>query len=223
MNGILEIIQLGGGLAGYVSIFYLLLRKLRKKIRIYGVSGTYEVEETETKGFYNIKATVEVNFLNGSDETIAVTDVVGFLRYNKKLYEKYLSSLVNVPLIPEVYYQRPRNFREAANFNVAPGEVVRKSFEIVFPNMLLDLVDRMGIAHFSGFLNGKIPIFNVYEKELKEKWSDCPLHMLLSIHINGEKMRHIHVPLIKSERESLGTLSIIDVEKIKMAFQNNRL
>ena len=223
MNGILEIIQLGGGLAGYVSIFYLLLRKLRNKIRIYGVSGTYEAEKTKNNGFYNIKTTVEVSFLNGSDKTIAITDVIGFLRYDKRLYEKYLSSLIDVPHIPEVYHQRPRNFREAANFNVAPGEVVRESFEIVFPNMLLDLVDRMGVAHFSGFLNGKIPIFSVYERELKEKWSDCPLYMLLSIHINGEKIRHLHVPLVKSERESIGTLSIIDVEKIKMAFQNNQL
>ncbi len=220
---VVELITLGGGFAGYASIAYLLWKKFKKNIRVYGISGTYEVEKAKSEGFYNVTATIEVGFLNDSDETIAITDIGGSLKYNKELYDKMLASSVNIPRIPEVYFGRPKNFYEVANFSIQPHGAVKKSIIIVFPNMIIDLIDRIGFAHFVGFLNGKIPFFQVDERELKENWSVHPLVLLLSVHVDGRKIQNIQVSLFKkSEAEMSGTLNIVDIEKIKKNFREGR-
>jgi len=58
-----EFITLGGGIAGYASVAYLLWKKFRKDIRVYGISGTYEEEKSKTKGLSNIHSTIEIGFL----------------------------------------------------------------------------------------------------------------------------------------------------------------
>jgi len=103
-------------------------------------------------------------------------------------------------------------------------ETVRKAVEIEFPNMIVGLIDRMGIVHFTGFLNGKIPSFLVDERELKEKWSLHPLDLLLSIHINGKKMYHTHIALFReTEGERSGTLGVVEIERIKKECREGRL
>jgi hypothetical protein len=220
---LIELIGLGGGLAGYVSIAYLLWKKYRKNVRIYGISGTYAVRNTKNEQLSDIISTIELGFLNDSDQTISITDIVGSLKYNKELYDKVVSSQINIPRIPQVYSERPQNFREVVNFNVAPHETVKKTTTIIFSDMFVDLIDRIGIAHFVGFIDGKIPFLSVYETELKEKWSVHPLDLLLTVHVDGKKIHNTNITLFRrSEGSESGTLNVIDIEKIKKEFQEGQ-
>lgn len=226
-----KVILLGGGFAGYASFTYLLRKKFKKEIRVYNISGNYEAEKSNeinlknrTISLSNIKSTIEVGFLNNSDETVSVTDVVGTLRYNKGLYERNISSKVDFPRIPRALSKRPDNFHEVANFSIEPHKVIKKTIVINFPNMILNLVDRIGIAHFAGFLDGKIPIFTADERELKERWSEHPLDLILSVHIDGKKIIHTSVSLFrKGDRVVSGTLSVVDIERIKQDYQEGKL
>ena len=208
-----------GSLAGYISSFYLLWKRLRKGIRVYPISGTYGTIPSESEKLFHIKSTIQIGFLNHSDQTISITDIIGTIRYNKELYDKEFSS-INTSTPPEVYSERPTNFHDAVNFSVPPHETIRKTIVIVFPNMFPDLVDRIGLAHFAGFLRGKTPLLNVYETELKEQWSAHPLDLLLSVHIDGKRIYDVQVSLFRIGDQSMsGTLNVIDIERVKQDFR----
>ncbi len=224
-----KIILLGGGFAGYASFVYLLWKKFKKEIRVYGISGNYEVEKSnkdQKTSLSNLKSTIDVGFLNNSDETVSITDVVGTLRYNKELYERSISSRVDVPRIPRAYSIRPENFEEVANFSVEPHKVIKKTITINFPDMIPNLVDRIGFAHFAGFLNKKrkAALFTADERELKEKWGEHPLYLLLSVHVDGKGILHTHVPLYrKGQRVVLGTLDVVNIERIRTEYQEGKI
>jgi hypothetical protein len=217
-----ELVTLGGAVAGYASTLYIVLKRIKKRIRVYDVCGTYETRESGHKGSADINVMIDVAFLNDSDETVSITDIIGTLKYNKELYDKATSS-INVPRIPDVHSARPENFDQVVNFSISPHETIKKRLKITFPNMIVDYVDRLGLAHFGGFLDGKIPFLRVEETELKEKWSEHPLTLLLSIHVDGKRKYHTYVMLWKNnEKAASGTMSIIDIEKIKKDYREGK-
>ncbi|MEM2105076.1 MAG: hypothetical protein QXV21_01205 [Candidatus Bathyarchaeia archaeon] len=226
-EGILEfivsLVSLGGGLAGYASFVYLLWKKFRKKnFIVYDISGFYKTKDSQIKGFNDITAVIDVAFFNDTDETLSVTDVIGTLKYNKELYEKLVSN-INIPRIPDVYSERPRNFEEVGAFSIPPHETIKKKIVIEFPNMILDYIDRKGWAHFVGFLsNGKTPLLHANTKELKEKWSTHPLVMLLTVHVNAKKEYRRYVQLFKEdEKISAGTFNIVDIKRIEKDYREH--
>lgn len=224
IDSLIQIITLGGGLAGYASLVYLILKKFRKDVKIYSISGTYNVEECGDEGYYNINATIVVGFLNNSDETVSVTDVVGILKYNLELYEKRILSQIDVPHISKVYTKRPDNLEEIMIFSIEPHKVTKKTIKITFPNIILDLVDRSMIAHYRGLIDGETAFYTIDEKELKEKWSDHPLLILLSVHIDAKKLVNTNITLTKENSKRVrasGTLSYSEVEKIKKKFSES--
>jgi hypothetical protein len=222
VESIRTLILLGGGLAGYASVAYLIWKKFKKSFRIYDLGGYYETRKTSNEGFSDIKAVMDVGFFNDSDETISITDIIGSLKYDKELLN-HATPLINAPTIPDVYPERPENLDEVISFNIPPHETVKKKIVIVFPNMVVDLVHRIGFAHFGGFLDGKTPFLVADERELKEKWSAHPLNMLLSVHINGRKKSHSYISLYtETEKGVSGTLNIIDIEKIKKDYHEDK-
>jgi hypothetical protein len=104
----------------------------------------------------------------------------------------------------------------SACFALGVMHACKKTVKIVFPNMIVDLVDRIGFAHFVGFLEGKIAFFRADERELKEKWNVHPLVLLLCIHINGKETYRTNVSLFKKEaKEVWGTLGLVELKKSK--------
>jgi hypothetical protein len=206
------------GVPGYLSAAYLLWNR-RKGTRVYAISGVYETEQSSSKDLVNIKTTIEIGFLNESDQSISITDVVGLLRYNKGLYDDVFSS-INTPTPSEVYSEKPENLQEAMNFSIPPHQTVKKTIMITFPDMRLMLVDRVGIARFGGFLDGKIPCYVAHETELKEKWTANPLALRLLVHIDGRKIHRTFVPLFHKSNPSMGgTLLLTEIEKEKMDYR----
>jgi len=67
------------------------------------------------------------------------------------------------------YSSRPNNFQETVNFSIPPHETLKRTIVMNFKDVVLTLVDRMGVAHFSGFnKNGRVGTWIVFEEELEE-------------------------------------------------------
>ncbi|MDI3487374.1 MAG: hypothetical protein PWR26_91, partial [Methanosarcinales archaeon] len=62
-----QFISIGGGLAGYTSVAYLLWRKLKRRVRIFEATGIYEIENQEKTPLKNLIAAVEITFFNDSE------------------------------------------------------------------------------------------------------------------------------------------------------------
>lgn len=220
----LTIINIGGGIAGYASVAYLLWRKFKKDIKLFDISGAYQVEKSNDAQFDNIIVTINVGFLNKSDETISVTDLVGVLKYNKKKHKEY-ATVTAISNSQPIHTERPINFQEVVGFTIAPHELVKKTIKFRFSNMILSLVDRIGFAHFVGFLNGKIPLVIIDEKEYLQNWEKLPLNLLIVAHINGKKLVRKNISIFKKEPnlEGIsGSLNVIDIAKIEKSFLEGR-
>jgi len=216
---LLAIINTGGGIAGFASVGYLLWRKFKKDIKLFIVSGNYETEKSNDTTSEKIISTAHIGFLNNSDEPVSITDIVGILKYDKKEYEKYATSSQTELIDKEPSRsERPVNFKEVLNFSIRPHESIIKEITFHFSNIIPRMVDRVGIAHFMGFINGKIPFAIIDEREKYKDWENSPLNMLLLVHINGKKLIRNNVPLFKKEfipENVSGSLSFVDVAKIQ--------
>jgi len=68
-ENLVQLLSLGGGLAGYVSIVsvsYLYWKKSRKNVRIYPISAIYNSKKSSQEGFSEITVNIEMGFLNDS-------------------------------------------------------------------------------------------------------------------------------------------------------------
>lgn len=92
IEGIIQLISIGGGLAGYTSVAYLLWRKLKRRVQIFDATGVYELQNIGGVPSKNLITTVEVTFFNDSEsEKVSITDIVGALRYDKTKYKLTLN------------------------------------------------------------------------------------------------------------------------------------
>jgi hypothetical protein len=222
-----QFISLGGGLAGYVSIVsvgYLYWKKSRKNVRIYPISAIYTSKKSSKEGFSEIRVKIEMGFLNNSEEAVSITDIVGFLNYDKTKYVKAIASQPNISKIPMVNSSRPNNFQETANFSIPPHETVKRTIVMDFKDIVLTLVDRMGVAHFAGFSkNGKLGTWIVIEGELEEKWNEYALDFLMAIHINGNKIKYVRESVSpKTDKEKQGTIAPAEEATIMMRLERGK-
>jgi hypothetical protein len=216
------IFTIGGGLAGYASFVYLLTKKLRKNFRVYDLGSFYKTKNSQREGFQDVTAKIRLAFLNDSEEGITITDIVGSLRYNKEFFER-MTSPINPKRIDEVIVARPTKSEDIVHFTIPPHATIKKEIELVFSSLIIECIDRIGLAHFAGFIDGKTPFLRVDERELKEKWHLHPLIMILSIHVNGKKKHHKLIGLWgNADNISHGSLNMIDIEKIKKDIRDRK-
>jgi hypothetical protein len=226
-ENLVQLISLGGGLAGYVSIVsvgYLYWKKSRKKVRIYLISATYKSKVSSHEGFSEVTVNIEMGFLNDSEEAVSITDIVGFLNYDKSKYDKAIASQPNISKIPMVYPSRPNNFQETVNFSIPPHETLKRTIVMNFKDVVLSLVDRMGVAHFAGFnKRGNVGTWIVMVDELEEKWNEMALDFLMAIHINGNKIKYVHGPVYpKTEKGKQGTIAPAEEATIIMRLERGK-
>lgn len=213
---------------GFLSAGYLLWKRFKKEVDVFPITAEYKVMGSEKEERNRIEITTTIGFLNKSEHSISITDVIGILKYNKEMYNKYLKSIVDVPNIPNSYDVRPIKFGDKINFSVKSHESLNKEFTFSFPELIIKLLQRMNQAHFMGFINkGKTAIFHVHEKELYENWSQLPIQFLIVFHIDGKKIEHVYtwVPKAGSDiKVSSGTLDLTKIEKIKINdFKDNAI
>jgi len=227
----LELVRLGGGVSGYVSIAslaYLLWKRRRIEFSVIPSYGKYRAKKTEADHFYDLEIDVDVAYINNGEEKVSLTGVLGTLRYNEERLNRILNQFVDRPKIDRAISSEPSS-RDKHNFIVIhPHETIVEKLSFQFPNVILDLIDRGRLVDLIGYWSSGTPILFSSEAEYIEKWSSHPLDFLLSVHINSKKLIHTNVGVFDEslykipEISSIGTLLKDQIER-DFYMKKNRL
>ena len=213
IEGIFTII---GSASGLIALSYLAWSKYKRRVRIIPSKGISHYSDDKKSSL--LSASAEITIHNSKDESISITDIVATLRYNeeKRKQKQYHGEVL--------FSEKPKEI-DGLPRNVDPhkSEKIKLNFE--FRNLDYLLIDRAPVAHFVGFLNGDVPLVISSEEEFEKYWEYHPIKMLISVHINGDKLIKTPILLLDArikEEPQTGTLGTIDMARIEKDFWNEK-
>ncbi|MBO8180639.1 MAG: hypothetical protein H0Z19_09230 [Archaeoglobus sp.] len=222
IEGIIQLISIGGGLAGYTSVAYLLWRKLKRRVQIFDATGVYELQNIRDAPSKNLITTVEVTFFNDSEsEKVSITDIVGALRYDKTKYKANLELIAKFSDGRPYIVEKPVDHKELP-ITLHPKESIRLSLRFSFSNVFPEFLERVGLARFKGFIDG-LPLYEISEIENIKYREHLPILMQITAHIDGRKLVKGYATLFEKgglfkPEEYEGTLSVHEINKIGLEF-----
>jgi len=211
LNIIEKIIAIFGGTAGLIAVSYLLWKGFKGRISVRASDGVYNYFTNENKSS-GLMTSAEIIIHNGKDESISITDALATLKYNEK-------KLTHAPHISNIVFStKPTNFN-ILPLNIPPRQSAGVKLDFKFGDLDYSLIDRIPSAHFLGFL-GKVPLLFADEREILRNWEKYPFKMLLSIHIDGDKIIKVPVSLwnAKTKTQPVGTIGVIKQAEIERDF-----
>jgi len=213
IEGIFTII---GSASGLIALSYLALRKFRRRIRVFPSDGIFNYFIDKKKSS-RLAAEIEITIHNGKDESISITDIVGTLKYSK-------DKIAHKQNVTELFFsEKPKNF-DILPINIDARQSARIRLNFEFLGLDYSLIDRKIRATFFGFL-GKVPVVISDEREYIDEWETHPLRLLLSVHVNGDRLVKTVASLLDKrirEQPQTGTLGVIDVKKIEKDFWDEK-
>jgi hypothetical protein len=201
-------------LPGFVSLGYLIWKKFTGKVEILYSYGKFTASKSTEGNLSDIVCDVSIGIANRKNTNVSLTDVIGTLRYNNSRYK------ANNLNLRKVFSLEPTSMTPNAPLNISPNETVQVSLTFSFPKVHLPSIDRAGVAHFMGFLEG-IPTAIIDENETQRNWDNNPINFLVSIHIDGKEVKKdiaLLIPEMQDESRKSGTFSVVDVAKIERDF-----
>ena len=207
-----KIIMIVGVAAGLISGSYLAWKRFKERISVHAPDGVYSRVTKENKS-PSLMTSAEIIIHNGKDEYISITDALATLKYNREKLTP-ASGVSNI-----VFSARPTNLN-ILPLNIPPRQSVNVKFNFEFGDLDYLLVDRIKLAHFAGFIDKKVPLYIADEREILRDWENHPLKMLLSIHIDADKIMKILICLWNSEiiAHLVGTISVTKLAEIERDF-----
>lgn len=206
---IIEIIKIGGGLSGFISLI-LILKKLRKKVKFLGSIGTYKIDEKDNSTMH---VKTEISIFNEKEEQVAITDIVGSVKQDHSRF---------LPVISV----KPLNYEKLIPKNVKPHESVKLSLEFVIPSINPKDLNRFKLMHFMGFTEGNIPLYFTDERINQLNWENNPIIFQVAIHINGSKVKKTFVGLYKEEyldkKWVKGSLDEVEIARLERDFMKDK-
>src|SRR3989338_2709089 len=196
------IIALGGGIAGFISV-YILWKKSRAKLKILITKANYFLDKE------NLIVNAVINLRNEKDIPQDITDIVASIRFDPKKKTK------GTPIGFSVSPIFPLDFP----ITISPNSAKSISLKFVFPKAELNSIDRIGEARFMGIYENT-PILVADERDFDKRWTELPLFLRIDLHINGTEHIKSITGAYKAEKNALlsGTFNSIDVGKIQHEF-----
>lgn len=208
----IQIVSVVGGISGFISLF-LFIKKFRAKIKVHPAYGSFRIDKNTKR----LNSSVGLIIYNGKEEPIAITDASATIRYNAEKFRNSQEQRM-------AFSCKAKNLK-AIPTNVGVHESAKLNLSFVFDNVNVDILDRFGTAHIMGFYQD-VPMVIVDERENQLNWDKNPIMLLISLHINGDKIHKMVVPLFNMElqQEHLrGSLNAIDIARLEKDFLTNKI
>ena len=196
------IIALGGGIAGFISV-YILWKKSKAKLKIIMTKANYFLDKKD------LIINVVINLRNEKETPQAITDLVASIRFDPKKKNKGMPLGLSVSPIfsSEFPITIPANSAQSINLR------------FVFPGGKIEAIDRIGEARFIG-IHKNTPILVSDERDFQKKWKDLPLFLRLDLHVNGADSIKTITGAYKTKKMEIlsGTFNSLDIGKIQHEF-----
>ena len=199
------IIALGGGIAGFISI-YILWKKSKAKLKVIITKANYFLDKK------NLIINAVINLKNERDIPESITDLVASIRFDKEKKRKEMPWGFSAPPIFPIDFP----------ILIPANSVKSINLKFVFPKLELSSIDRIGEARFMG-IYGNTPVLVADERDFQKRWDELPLFLRLDLHINGLDTIKTITGAYKAEKNGLisGTFNSIDIGKIQHEFIKN--
>jgi len=192
-----------GGIAGILSFLWIVRRKIWGKVKVLNSRAHIHSLEMDPKqaqfAFIGIEAYVTV--ANKTDAPVAITDIIGTLRYDHTEYKK--SELIKSG-IPERFSFKPTSISPYLPINLAPNET--NEIQIHFETRAeLFALERCYSARLVGFHQDIPIVFGVTKHEEND-----PFRMLVTLDAGGKDVSY-ETPVFRTEEEmrKYGTISVV--------------
>ncbi len=191
---IIDVLAAIGGTSGIIlGINYI--RNKFLKLKILSSRGEWKT----IQGDLIVK--LKLQLFNKKDYPVYITDIVGFLiaDQNKNNQRK-------------IHDKRPWKFSSTKIEGRGTAEL---EIELNFSDVDIDSLERIGYAHFTGFTKDGVPVAVAENPQSEEERKKLPLRLNIALHINGNKTIENVVPVSGSDKSRYGTLSLIEIERLK--------
>jgi hypothetical protein len=199
---------------GFYSI-YLQIKKSIRHVKAVGYQAGYKVGIIEGTQFEVLIGKVKLTLLNDRDDSVTITDIIGTIKYDKKKYDKHDEMIIKstsheLPYISVI----PQNFSKVIPIIIKSHEAIKIDLDFVFPQVIVNLLNRSGHAKLKGFIGGT-PIVEADEIQFIKEWDNLPLIMYITLHVDAKENIRTMVLLEKEDSQNIpderGTYSAVEI------------